>query len=325
MPGRSWTSSGAFMRQVDIALFQARRVWHRLRRECLSRCWGVYARRSDRFWAALRNRHAGETAFVIGNGPSLTMKTLDSLDGQLTFASNRINLAFDKTVWRPRYFAIADWVLYPKIRHELDSVYRRILAGPDLPRRIGKCRVIQYRWLGRTDDEPGGGAPPKFSADAGNGLWSGGTITFDLMQLAAHMGASRIVLVGCDHDYKGEDGVDPKGLASAPGGVNHFDPAYRIKGELVRPACIELMSRAFRHAAAWSKASGVAIVNATPGGALEAFDRVDLHDELAADQSSSGVGGSTGGSGVGASSGGASITVPSADPGSGEAPGAGIG
>lgn len=304
------------MQRVDrVIRFQARRVYHRIRREVLSRIWGIYAARSRRFWEVLRDRHAGETAFIIGNGPSLTMQDLDRLKGRLTFASNRINLAFEQTRWRPRYFAIADWVLYPKVREEISGIYRRILAGPDLPRRIGSCRVIQYRWLGRTNAEPGTGAPPLFSRDAAEGLYSGGTITFDLMQLAAHMGVTRIVLLGCDHAYTGEDGVDPTGLATATGSSNHFHPSYRFPGELVRPACIDLMSRAFRHAAEWSNTVGVPIVNATSGGSLDVFPRVILDDELEGvdAQSSSGAGGVMGGTGEGSSGDGESTTVSSSE------------
>ena len=281
MRGACLNSWGECMPRVDRVLrFQARRIYHRIRREVLSRMWGLYAGRSRRFWEALRDRHVGETAFVIGNGPSLTTGDLDRLKDRLTFASNRIDLAFEHTHWRPRYFAIADWVLYPKISEQISATYRHILAGPDLPRRIGTCRVIQYRWLGRTEAEPGNGTPPLFSRDAGEGLYSGGTITFDLLQIAAHMGVTRIVLLGCDHAYTGEDGVDPTGVAEATGGSNHFHPKYRFPGELVRPACIDLMSRAFRHAAAWSQVAGVQIVNATPGGALDVFPRVTLDDEL---------------------------------------------
>ena len=296
------------MPRVDQVIhYQMRRIYHRARRELLQRIWPRYARRSLRFWAALRRRHEGQTAFIVGNGPSLTADDLDRLDGCLTLASNRIDLAFDQTQWRPSYFAMADWVLFPKVREEVRRTHRRILAGPDLPRRIGFCRVVQYRWLGRTDREVSG--DPLFSADAGSGLYSGGTITFDLMQIAAHLGAARIVLLGCDHNYVGEEDVDPAGLASAPGQSNHFHARYRTKGELVRPACIDLMSRAFRHAAAWSLESGVPIVNATRGGQLEIFERVNLQDELdhAAGQSSSTGGCGTLRGGVGSSSDGVSM------------------
>jgi hypothetical protein len=296
------------MPRIDqVISYQTRRIYHRARREMLQRVWPLYARRSLRFWAVLRSRHEGQTAFIVGNGPSLTSDDLDRLDGCLTLASNRIDLAFEQTVWRPSYFAMADWVLFPKVRDDVGRTHRRILAGPDLPRRIGTCRVVQYRWLGRTDREVDGA--PLFSADAGVGLYSGGTITFDLMQIAAHLGATRIVLLGCDHDYVGENDVDPAGLASAPSQSNHFHPNYRSRGELVRPACIELMSRAFRHAAAWSVLSGVPIVNATRGGKLEIFDRVSLNDELdlAIHQQSSIGGCGTLRGGVGSSSDGVSM------------------
>jgi|GEM_PF-5152925 hypothetical protein len=46
---------------------------------------------------ALKNRHAGERIFIIGNGPSLTMKDLGMLRNEVTIACNRIFLAFSDT------------------------------------------------------------------------------------------------------------------------------------------------------------------------------------------------------------------------------------
>ena len=43
-------------------------------------------------------------AYILGNGPSLTVELLDSLIGHVTYACNRIHLIYDKTEWRPTYY-----------------------------------------------------------------------------------------------------------------------------------------------------------------------------------------------------------------------------
>lgn len=268
--------------------FLARRIYHRARRDVAAVMHPIGARADIEFWEELRGRHTGRAGFVIGCGPSLCASDLDQLRGELTLASNRINLAFDQTDWRPDYFAISDWVLFPKIKRHLADQYELVLGGPDMPRRLSGTRMVRWHWLGQPHGQPTADGEYCFSDNASQGIWSGGTITFDLMQIAAHMGCDRIVLIGCDHQYEGEDDIDPRDLMETPPNVqNHFDDQYRMPGERVRPACLNLMTRAFRHAKAWSDATGVQIVNATRGGALDIFPRVTLEEVLAEQPTSS--------------------------------------
>lgn len=66
---------------------------------------------NDERLLALLNKHRGRRAFLVGNGPSLRISDLDRLKHEITFASNRIFLAFDQTEWRPTYYTICDAVV----------------------------------------------------------------------------------------------------------------------------------------------------------------------------------------------------------------------
>ncbi|NQU09812.1 hypothetical protein HQ590_03405, partial [bacterium] len=70
--------------------------------------WGVPLTPNDWRLAAYRNRHRGRRCFVLGNGPSLRTADLDRLQTEITFASNKIYLAFDQTAWRPTYYTVVD-------------------------------------------------------------------------------------------------------------------------------------------------------------------------------------------------------------------------
>ena len=65
-------------------------------------------RNSNKYLKTLKNRYAGKRCFVIGNGPSLTKEDLELLRNEVTFASNRIYKMFDKTDWRPTFYAVFD-------------------------------------------------------------------------------------------------------------------------------------------------------------------------------------------------------------------------
>ena len=62
--------------------------------------------------AALKDKHQGKRAFIIGNGSSLRISDLDRLTGEITFACNKIYLAFDQTQWRPTYYVAGDRLFF---------------------------------------------------------------------------------------------------------------------------------------------------------------------------------------------------------------------
>jgi len=107
----------------------------------------------------------------------------------------------------------------------------------------------------------------------------GGGISIAL-QVAASLGYTPIYLVGCDlYKYRGPDDPD----------INHFDPDYcpyktKRGEELITPERWASTNRrlvigheiAKRSAAAM----GIAIYNATVGGILEGYQRVDINEVL---------------------------------------------
>ena len=75
---------------------------------------------NDRKLAALKDKHKGQRCFVIGNGPSLRISDLDRLKDEITFASNKIYLAFEETDWRPTYYTAVDRLVIESL-HEVIS------------------------------------------------------------------------------------------------------------------------------------------------------------------------------------------------------------
>lgn len=63
-----------------------------------------------------KNLHKGQTCFIIGNGPSMTVKDLNSINkiGIKSFGCNKVNLIFPETDWRPDYFFVSDNRIVPQ-------------------------------------------------------------------------------------------------------------------------------------------------------------------------------------------------------------------
>jgi len=229
------------------------------------------------YWKSLKNKHQGKRGFVIGNGPSLRLGDLERLNGEISIASNKIYLAFDQVSWRPTYYTVADRLLWRKIRREIGS-YVGLIHVPEfiygIPYGIRK-KIHCWRFLveGKSFDEYSGVA---FSDDITKGAYGGATITFDNLQLAAHLGLNPIYIIGCDHYYAGESDIVHDHAVRVGEQSNHFISGYRRPGEKVNPAPIDKMNDAYSRAQTFAEERGLEIYNATRGGHLEAFPRVIL-------------------------------------------------
>jgi len=227
------------------------------------------------YWRSLKGLHTGRRGFVIGNGPSLRMGDLECLQDEISIASNKIYLAFDQVQWRPTYYTICDYLVWLKIREKVAKHVEKIHI-PDylngIPLRIRR-RVNVWRTLSSKGRNDGLNV---FSDDATNGLAGGGTVTYENVQLAAHLGLNPIYIIGCDHYYSNEFDVKQDVAIKVVDGSNHFIKGYRKPGEKVAPACFDIMNAAYQSARKYSDETGVEIFNATRGGHLEAFKRVDF-------------------------------------------------
>ena len=65
----------------------------------------------EKMISRVKNLHYGKRAFVIGNGPSLTTADLDHLTEEITFAANKIYLAYEKLHFAlPTGVAVTCWL-----------------------------------------------------------------------------------------------------------------------------------------------------------------------------------------------------------------------
>lgn len=236
-------------------------------------------KRRRRSWERLKGCCSGQRGWVIGNGPSLKVEDLDRLQGEVCIASNKIYLAFEQTKWRPTFFTIVDEILWPKIADVCAKHFSRIIIPEYL---TTKNKELESKLL-YLHELPAASCDPAvecmFSPDLVAGSNGGYTVTYTNLQLAHHLGLNPIYIIGCDHYYAGEKDVTTEEVVEAKA-ANHFHPDYRKQGELVSPASIDRMDLAFEHARTFADQNGIRILNATRGGHLEAFERVQFDDVL---------------------------------------------
>jgi glycosyltransferase involved in cell wall biosynthesis len=221
----------------------------------------------------LRDRHAGEAAWLIGNGPSVRLSDLDRLQGRLTFCFNRFYLAHDTTSLRPTYTATGDRQMIEDFGQDIvdrsgGTVFVADEHAPDL--------VGDYIWLRQIAVYP-----PLFSKSPHLMVSPGGSTPFVAMQLAYYMGVRKFYFYGADFTFKFQRSLgvsDAFRIASGEG--NHFIANYRDNRPWCPPSLRDI-GASFLAARLLVESEGGFIRNVTHGGALEIFPREDFESALA--------------------------------------------
>ena len=221
-----------------------------------------------------KNKHKGQRCFIIGNGPSLASGDLDQLKSELTFATNKIYLLFNKTEWRPSYYVIADDVIIKNIHTEIEEkitcpkfyAYNTVFDIENFMMTDGYFYYLD----GRADLKPEPFSIPAFSEEPFMLQW-GATVTYDCIQLAAYMGFDEIYLLGVDHSFPLAIKNNGEIIQKKVGG--HFSPIY---GETIYNAQIDISNAAYKTARAYAEQHDIKIYNATRGGELKIFEHVNF-------------------------------------------------
>ena len=245
-------------------------------RRCLSSIAGIPAscregldgqrRASARRLRALENKHAGQRCFIIGNGPSLKRTDLSLLKNELTFGTNRIYLMFNQLGFATTYYVSVNRLVIEQCARDIEG-----LPSPkfiswhsrDLLRFTPDMMFIRHR--------PG---PPTFHTDVTGGIWEGATVTYVAMQVAYYLGFQKVILIGVDHSFATQ-GQPHTTVVSQGDDPNHFDAQYFGKGFRWQLPDLETSEMSYR-IAKWQFASvGREIVDATIGGQLQVFPKVE--------------------------------------------------
>lgn len=257
-----------------------RRALGRIRREGAQRyktarefLWsaGPEGRRSKRRLAELRGQFAGKRCFVMGNGPSLLKCDLELLRDEVTIGSNAQYLIWDEMGFVPTFLTVEDRLVAEDRADELRPLDQPTKIFPrDLLYCLrGSVNTIFINFA--RDYRPF----PKFSSDFERVVYWGGTVSMLNLQLAYYLGCTEIYLVGFDHHYKVPAKIDDFVITSQGEDVNHVHPDYFGKGYRWHDPNLARMEEAYSAARHFLEARGIRIRNATVGGELEVFERVD--------------------------------------------------
>ena len=227
-----------------------------------------WRRESIRGLANLKDKYKGERCFLIGNGPSLKITDMGRLKNEFTIGQNRIYLAFPDWGFATSFYMSVNDLVIEQCQEDIQKL--------TMPKFVSwRAR----KWLTPADDlyfihTTYTGA--KFAKDASERIWEGGTVTYSALQIAYHLGFSQVILVGVDHNYVTQ-GKPNATVVSEGADPNHFDPGYFGKGFRWQLPDLDSWVIAYNLARKTYEENGREVIDATIGGKLQVFKKVDYN------------------------------------------------
>ncbi len=224
-------------------------------------------RASQKAVEAYRDLHRGRRCFILGNGPSLRDTDLSRLRGEIAFGANRVYLLFPELGFPTTYYLAVNTLVIEQCAAEI--------AALEVPRFL--------TWRARRWIEAGPRThfldtdytkPANFTGDPTHRLFEGSTVTYTALQLAYFMGCDPVILIGVDHHFttQGQPNVT---VVSSGDDPNHFAPGYFGQGFRWQLPDLQASEAAYRLARDAYSAAGRSILDATVGGKLTVFPKID--------------------------------------------------
>ena len=222
----------------------------------------------------LKNIYQGKRCFIMGNGPSLLKGDLTLLKNEVTIASNAHFLIWDKIDYKPTFLTVEDRLVAEDRKDQLNTIDGVTKIFPlDLAKFLKLDDNTLYVNFLRNYK-----GFPQFTESFQDKVYWGGTVSFLNLQLAYYLGCSEIYLIGFDHEYKVVESIDEQNvITSDKDDVNHIHPEYFGKGYRWHDPNVDRMQEGYIKAKTYLEAKGIKIYNATIGGKLEVFQRVNYN------------------------------------------------
>jgi hypothetical protein len=228
-----------------------------------------------------KDKYKGKRCFFVGNGPSLNNCNLLHLENEYTFGVNSI---FLKNDFIPSFYAVEDAHVIADNLERINSYKPRIMKFfprnyKNLIKRNSNTCFYNMN-IGHGLDYGPNYCIPRFSGDASKRIYSGQSVALSCLQLAFHMGFERVYLVGVDFNYdipknsiSESDGV----ILSQDDDLNHFSKECLGPGKRWFEPHLDRQERMYNLSKMVFEAYGRKIFNATVGGKLEVFERVNYN------------------------------------------------
>lgn len=229
----------------------------------------------------LKNRHAGNRCFLIGNGPSIAGQDLLLLKNDVKICFNSFHKHPRCKDIAPDYWMTADPEIWKKKDQFLMPLLEAVESNQILTKLFfplwGKMTINGSQFLdlhhfrydnskSRLEEEINfcEGIPP-----------FGQNVMLVGLMLAFYMGCNPIIMIGADHTWWSWTRESYAGKETPHFFKNDYSPISERYSFDVLQATIHVQRHQYLQLKGYAAERGYAIYNATPGGELDLFPRID--------------------------------------------------
>jgi hypothetical protein len=238
----------------------------------------------DEWLSENKNLHLNKRCFILATGPSLNLVDLSKLKDEYTIGVNGI-YKIAKEIDMKYFIYVSNWYW----KHHIDgikTVYctRRFLPTDlktELDSDVATSWINVNKPIYYSQEGYPNSVPHDFSQEVETYFEAGGTVIFLALQLAYYLGFKEVIILGLDHNYKGNDFEEKKHLGyhydTSNGDSAHFDKDYVPTG-IQYHVDLEAMENGYKMAKEYFEKDGRKILNASPGTKLDIFEKVNYAD-----------------------------------------------
>lgn len=197
--------------------------------------------------------------FIVATGPSLTMDDLNTLSTKNEFCFSVNSMCKIQTKWKPDVYVVSDGKFFLENQKMIKDYDCPIKFLPDDDIDFWKVpKEGEYQMHRDIQDLYD---VQEFSEDITQIVNTVGTVTVGCIQIAVYMGFKQIYLLGTDCNY-------------VMGATNNYF-GEQGKKDMIDHSISEMLS-GYQMCKDYADSHGIKIYNATRGGMLEVFERVDF-------------------------------------------------
>lgn len=234
-----------------------------------------------------KDKHKGQRAFVIVNGPSLAHQDIEPLSNEITFAVSGFFKHEVIKKWQPTYYSICDplffngseqsFSFFKEMRKSIDSstFFFPLFAGYKANTKLNLTPLDKTFYIASAGQ-------PNSNIDMTSVVQGFQSVSSFALAQAIYMGCSPIYLLGFDHDWLAHRGMDRhfyKGgiLKDNEANTKTLAELYTYESEL--KTCLKLWKN-YQGLNRAAKKRGIKIYNATQGGYLDVFERAQYEEVI---------------------------------------------
>lgn len=216
----------------------------------------------------LKNKHNGETLYLLANGPSINKTDLSVLNGKTVMCMNRFYIKFKDLNFIPNYLVCIEETVLNQFSEDFCK-----LKVPTFVNWRTRLKIPGAIYLKESFN-----LNPFFQPNITEPANTGGTVTYMCLQLAYFMGFNKVVILGMDHSFK-EKGLAGKAeIRTYEKDESHFDPNYFPKGMKWVLPDLQKSEYSYYLANEFYKKEEKIIIDATIGGKCNVFEKVEFKD-----------------------------------------------